>query len=48
MELTAPGGDLNKIKTAIKYGADAVYCGYKLFGLRASATNLSKAELIEA
>ncbi|MDD2615943.1 MAG: U32 family peptidase C-terminal domain-containing protein [Candidatus Cloacimonetes bacterium] len=48
MELTAPGGDLNKIKTAIKYGADAVYCGYKLFGLRASATNLSKAELMEA
>ncbi|MCK9558146.1 MAG: U32 family peptidase [Candidatus Cloacimonetes bacterium] len=48
MELTAPGGDLNKIKYAITYGADAVYCGYNLFGLRATATNLSKDELKEA
>lgn len=48
MELTAPGGDLEKVKTAIDFGADAVYCGYSLFGLRATATNLSKQELLEA
>lgn len=48
MELTAPGGDLNKVKTAIDFGADAVYCGFNLFGLRASATNLDKTDLLEA
>jgi len=48
MELTAPGGDLSKVKTAIDFGADAVYCGYALFGLRATATNLDKAELLQA
>jgi putative protease len=48
MELTAPGGDLNKVKTAIDFGADAVYCGYNLFGLRATATNLDQADLREA
>ncbi len=48
MEITAPGGNLEKIKYAIWYGADAVYCGYRDFGLRASATNLDKDELIEA
>lgn len=48
MELTVPGGDLNKIKTAVNYGADAVYCGYKLFGLRATANNLDKDELLQA
>jgi putative protease len=48
MEITAPGGDLEKIKYAILYGADAVYCGYKQFGLRASAGNLDMDEIFEA
>lgn len=48
MEITSPGGDLEKIKYAILYGADAVYCGYNLFGLRAAARNLDKEDLLEA
>lgn len=48
MEITAPGGDLEKIKYAVLYGADAVYTGFKDFGLRASATNLQQDELLEA
>jgi len=38
VELLAPGGDLNKLKVAFMYGADAVYVGGSKFGLRASAT----------
>jgi len=37
VELLAPAGDLNKLKLAIKYGADAVYLGGAKFGLRATA-----------
>ena len=48
MEIAAPGGDLEKIKYAVLYGADAVYTGFKDFGLRAGATNLSRDELKEA
>ncbi len=48
MEITSPGGDLEKIKYAILYGADAVYCGYNLFGLRAAAKNLDQDDLTEA
>ena len=48
MELLAPGGDLNKIKYAILYGADAVYAAGKNFGLRAKSTNLSNDELVQA
>ncbi|MCL2442659.1 MAG: U32 family peptidase [Treponema sp.] len=36
IELLAPAGDINKLKLAIKYGADAVYLGGR-FGLRAGA-----------
>jgi len=48
IELLSPGGNLYKIKTAINYGADAVYTGYKDFGLRSRAGNLDKKELKEA
>ncbi len=48
VELLAPGGNFEKIKTAINYGADAVYTGYKQFGLRSRAGNLNKEQLIEA
>ncbi len=40
-ELLAPGGSLEKLKTAILYGADAVYIGGEAFGLRAAAENFS-------
>ncbi|MDR0462296.1 MAG: U32 family peptidase [Christensenellaceae bacterium] len=36
-ELLAPAGDINKLRLAIKYGADAVYLGGPKFGLRATA-----------
>ncbi|MDU6872650.1 MAG: U32 family peptidase, partial [Negativicoccus succinicivorans] len=35
LELLAPAGNLEKLKFAIEYGADAVYLGGKAFGLRA-------------
>lgn len=38
-ELLAPVGDMEKLKTAIHFGADAVYFGGKKFGLRAFASN---------
>ncbi len=48
IELLAPAGDLEKLKTAVRYGADAVYFGGELFSLRASAGNLSIDEMQEA
>lgn len=40
-ELLAPGGSLEKLKTAIDYGADAVYIGGDAFSLRVAAENFS-------
>lgn len=48
LELLAPAGDLEKLKTAIMYGADAVYFGGELFSLRAGAGNLTIDEIAEA
>ena len=47
MELLAPAGDLEKLKIAVDYGADAVYFGGEMFSLRAGAGNLSVAEIEE-
>lgn len=44
-ELLSPAGDLEKLKFAINYGADAVYIGGDNFGLRASAKNFSKEDM---
>lgn len=46
-ELLAPAGDLEKLKTAIIYGADAVYFGGEMFSLRAGAGNLTLDEMRE-
>ena len=46
-ELLAPAGDLEKLKIAIIYGADAVYLGGVEFGLRANATNFTYEDLEE-
>ncbi|MBM7854043.1 putative protease [Desulfohalotomaculum tongense] len=46
-ELLAPAGDLEKLKSAIIYGADAVYLGGKQFSLRAGAANFGRQELAE-
>ncbi|WP_432401068.1 peptidase U32 family protein [Wukongibacter sp. M2B1] len=46
-ELLAPAGDLEKLKYALIYGADAVYIGGQIFGLRASAKNFSIEDMEE-
>ena len=40
-ELLAPAGDLERLKIALKYGADAVYIGGPLLNLRANAINFT-------
>lgn len=47
IELLAPAGDLEKLKIAIDYGADAVYFGGEMFGLRAAARNFTLDEIKE-
>jgi len=47
IELLAPAGDLDKLKIAIIYGADAVFIGGKSFSLRANASNFTTEDLIE-
>ncbi len=44
-ELLAPAGDLEKLKYAINYGADAVYLGGKSFSMRANASNFDLEEI---
>lgn len=47
-ELLAPAGNFSKLKTAIYYGADAVYVGGKDFSLRSFADNFTRDELANA
>ena len=46
-ELLIPAGDLETLKIAVMYGADAVYVGGELFSLRAKAKNFTIEELKE-
>lgn len=46
-ELLAPAGNFTKMKTAILFGADAVYVGGKNFSLRSFADNFTRDELKE-
>ncbi len=48
IELLAPAGDLEKLKFALHYGADAVYIGGQNFSLRANAKNFSLEDIKEA
>jgi putative protease len=48
IELLAPAGDLNKLKIALEYGADAVYCGVPDFSLRVRINQFSDNTLKEA
>jgi len=48
LELLSPAGNMEKLKTAIYFGADAVYFSGKNFGLRAFAGNFSNEEIKEA
>ena len=47
IELLSPAGDLEKLKIAINYGANAVYMGGKSLGLRAKAKNFDYSEMEE-
>ena len=47
-EILSPAGNFEKMKTAILYGADAVYLSGRIFGMRAAADNFSIEELTEA
>ncbi|GAA0091100.1 MULTISPECIES: peptidase U32 family protein [Paraclostridium] len=47
IELLAPAGDLERLKTAFIYGADAVYIGGEIFGMRSAAKNFNKEDMAE-
>ncbi len=47
VELLAPAGDLERLKIAFTYGADAVYIGGEIFGMRSAAKNFTKEEMAE-
>ena len=48
VELLAPAGNLEKLKFAFLYGADACYIGGRNYSLRANAKNFSIEEIQEA
>lgn len=48
VEILAPGGSMEGIRTAVNAGADAVYAGGKAFGARAYAQNPEQEDLFEA
>lgn len=43
-ELLAPAGDLERLESALRYGADAVYLGRDSFSMRAAAGNFHSAQ----
>ena len=47
VELLIPASNLEVLKVAVLYGADAVYIGGEAFGLRAKAKNFSKEDMAE-
>ncbi len=47
-ELLAPAGDEESLRSALDFGADAVYLGGKSFGMRAGAKNFGEEELFRA
>ena len=48
IELLSPAGDLERLKIALLYGADAVYIGGQDYSLRANAKNFSLEDMSEA
>ena len=47
-ELLSPAGNIEKLKAAIRFGADAVYMSGPLFGMRAASAEMKREELAEA
>ncbi|MEG0785075.1 MAG: peptidase U32 family protein, partial [Christensenella sp.] len=48
IELLAPAGNIECLKTALYFGADAIYMAGKSYGLRAFANNFTDDELVQA
>ncbi|MDE5889362.1 MAG: U32 family peptidase, partial [Bacilli bacterium] len=48
LELLAPSGDLERLKIACLYGADAIYIGGQNYSLRANALNFSIDDISDA
>ncbi len=46
-ELLIPASNLEVLKIAVNYGADAIYIGGEMYGLRASAKNFSKEDMVK-
>ena len=47
-ELLAPAGNFEKLKTALYFGADAVYVGGTVFSLRALSENFDREQMKQA
>ena len=47
VELLSPAGDIERLKYALMYGADAVYVAGRQFGMRAGANNFTHEQLCE-
>ena len=47
VELLVPASSLEVLKVAVMFGADAVFIGGDVYGLRAKAKNFSKEDMIE-
>ncbi len=48
IELLSPSGDMERLQAAIKFGADAVYLGGQMFGMRSNPSNFDADELKQA
>lgn len=48
IELLSPAGDMERLKLAVKFGADAVYLGGEMFGMRSNPSNFNADELKKA
>lgn len=45
LELLSPAGDMERLESALDFGADAVYLGGKMFGMRAASPNFTEEQL---
>ena len=48
IELLSPSGDMERLKLAVKFGADAIYVGGTMFGMRTNPSNFDADQLKEA
>lgn len=48
LELLSPSGDIDRLKLAVKFGADAIYVGGEMFGMRTNPSNFNADQLKEA